>query len=267
MVNLTCFDELKKIISNESLYKIQLISLEPAQTILQLFRLAEIEFETHYLSLKNDLNQNRSTVSLLINDLNKNVSNLLEDRYKNESFILISKVPVPFLLYVPLQINENDTLLYLRSYVDQRNEYFDSHNIEKNILVLEQSKNTPTEADLKLHLKKYFKNYPLYLLVKMLFIEQEQPIPLNTKECFVMMAVSDNKNFDQIVKAVKKSMLPENTSDIELNDFEILMVLNKLIRYKFLKRKGKSYVLNVTRTYLNLICHKIGFDIQKKREI
>lgn len=298
MTELSCLNKIKRIIELEPFYQLQLLSIEPVNTILELFRLANIQFDHYYISLKEKIpnddidemsssserNQNRENrVIILVNDCSNKCYTLLKSRYDKISYILISKEIVPLHLYVPLEINEDDTFLYLKSVINQESLYI-KENQQENIFNTWEYTKLSKEKDgkgcaldsfINLHIKKYYKNYPLYLLRMLLFKKIEKIVNLSTLECYLIMSLIENKKFHDIFRALDRSYCqeegPENKrsskelSKNKLNEFEVLMTLNNLIRYKFVRKRGNSYHLNISKEYATEICKKIGFDIEKKK--
>lgn len=268
MISFDCLSSIQKIIENEKFYKIQILTTEPAFTILNMLKMMEIKVNVFFLSLhqkkdtENVLNKNANNqnINIIINDCHKNVLKF----YSHKNFILIGGRIIFSLLHITLKITEEDSFKYLSEILsNNQNDLICSTNNNDEFIASKQD--MPINkyySKIRLHIKKYHKIYSLYQLKRMLEGKIKfTKTSLTFIESVVILSVINHHKFSEIQKNVLK------ITDKINNSFDILLILNKLIRYNFIIKTGNNYFLHISKDYAYEICKKIGFDIKKEQEI
>lgn len=265
MLTFNSLISLLKIIENEKFYQLQIVTLEPHQNILHILKLLKIKFRVCYLSLKRKIEENNK-VNVMINDAKYNVL----DFYRNISFVLIGGEVVPGLLHFVFLPQKDEIIMYLEKYhgidngklIEEKSNSLDlkKKNSEKNLLSEEDK--ALNSKDINLLVKKYFKFKTLAQFNSEIKGNKGKLIPsLNFLESVVVLSLYHYKKFTDIVKNVQKIKSDEN------NSFKILLVLNKLVKYRFVIKRGTSYNLRISTECVYEICKKIGYDIKRNIEL
>lgn len=276
MLSFQCLTPLLKIVQNEKSYKIQLLTVEPHQTILQILKQIGLEYRVMYRSMRNALYHRHTNkhVNVIINDS----ENDLLLHYGGTSFILIGGRAVHGLLHIVFVFEQDEAREYLRKAhggeheKDKCTSYCSTkrgkrkQNIKKTTLKnTKQTNDGPVAAsddNIDLLVKKYYRFYTLAQLNSQLKLKKEETIPdLSWLEGAVIFSLCYYNKFADIARNVLKMKNDGNDS------FKILMALNKLIKYGFAKRRGGCYSLALSSESVYSICNKIGYDVKKEIEI
>ncbi|ELQ76696.1 hypothetical protein THOM_0417 [Trachipleistophora hominis] len=272
MVSFECLTPLLKIVTHEKSYKIQLLTVESHQTILNIFKHIGLVYRVTYRSMKNTFNlvYTNKLINVVINDTENDVF----EYDAGACFILIGGCVVHGLLHVVFTFKQDEACEYLREMHLDEQYYMNEKNnkaktlqgkkkgvLKRNTHPVDEQK-TVCNAEIDLLIKKYYKFYTLTQLSSQMKPSKQQIIPdLSWLESALIFSLCYFKKFGDILRNIQKMNNEEN------NSFKILMALNKLVKYGFVKKRAGSYSLMLSKEGACAICTRIGYDLKKETEI
>lgn len=262
-----------EIIKNEKFYQIQLLTTEPYQIVVDIFYRLGFKCRVFFSSLygihdksKFIVKYKKRYINIVLNDDARDMAN----RDLAESFILIGGEIVPNLTHIIFMASKSETLEYM----------IETHivggTLEKSLNVLKKDSNRATEstkravsnddisskkAQINLLVKKHFKFYTISQLNEEINRKEKTCYCLDNLESTIILTLCSHTRFWDIVENVKKI---ETTED---NSFRIILCINRLIKYGFIKRIRKNYKLNISEEAVNEICKRIGYNTQQMTAI